>query len=357
MAMPKFSTCLSRYLPLLVAGFLSLALPGLALTQMGGPALVRVSVASVKDIASETLVPGTVVSRNDARLSAEVDGRLTGVADVGSVFARGEVVAEIEATALRLQMDELEAEVARAEARLRFLDSEEKRFEKLAQSNLAAITQLEQTQSDRDVARGDLQVAKARLEQTADRLARTRIRAPFDGVVVERLMTPGERAVEGSNVVRLVDQQNLEVVARAPLEYFSFVRPGQLLSIRAGNEPAQAAVRTVVAVGDENTHQFELRLDLVDSLFPVGQTLRVAVPTSDSREVLTVPRDALVLRPEGHSIFVVDANNQAQQITVTVGTGQGDDIEVAGGVSAGDRVVIRGNERLQPGQAVTILDS
>jgi len=357
MAMPKFSIRLNSHLAVLASGLLLATGPDIAVAQMGGPALVKVSVASVKDMASEILVPGTVVSRNDARLSAEVDGRLTSVADVGTVFASGEVVAEIESTALRLQMAELEAEVTRAEARLRFLDSEEKRFEKLAQSNLAAITQLEQTQSDRDVARGDLEVAKARLEQTADRLARTRIRAPFDGVVVERLMTTGERAVEGSNVVRLVDQQNLEVVARAPLEYFAFVRPGQSLSIRAGGDPAQAEVRTVVAVGDENTHQFELRLDLVDAHFPVGQTLRVAVPTSDKREVLTVPRDALVLRPEGHSVFVVDANNQAQQVTVTVGTGQGDDIEVLGGLSAGDRVVIRGNERLQPGQAVTILDS
>jgi len=349
--MSRFSQWIKIHLAGLALGSLLVSLSGLAAAQMGGPALVKVAVASVKDMASETLVPGTVISRSDARLSAEVDGRLTRVADVGTAVAQGDVVAEIEGTALRLQLAELEAEVVRAEARLRFLESEEKRFEKLAQSNLAAITQLEQTQSDRDVARGDLQVARAR-----DRLARTEIRAPFDGIVVERLMTPGERAVEGSNVVRLVDQQNLEVVARAPLEYFDFVRPGQLLTIRAGDQAALAEVRTVVAVGDENTHQFELRLDLVGSPYPVGQTLRVSVPTSDSREVLTVPRDALVLRPEGHSVFVVDADNQARQISVTVGTGQGDDIEVLGGVSAGDRVVVRGNERLQSGQAVNILD-
>jgi len=169
-------------------------------------------------------------------------------------------------------------------------------------------------------------------------------------------MTPGERALVGSNVVRLVDQQNLEVVARAPLEYISYVRPGDQLRLRAGNDEMLAQVRTVVAVGDENTHQFELRVDLVGSSLPVGQTLRVSVPTSDSREVLTVPRDALVLRPEGHSIFVVDPENRAQQVSVTVGTGQGEDVEVLGGVSAGDRVVIRGNERLQPGQAVTVMD-
>ncbi len=348
----KIRPLLSAWVVLLA----SLSVPATA--QMGGgPALVRVAMASVKDIASETLVPGTVISRNDARLSAEVDGRLTHVADVGTVFTRGEVVAEIEATALQLQKAELEAEVARAEARLRFLEREEKRFERLAESNLAAVTQLEQTQSDRDVARGDLQVAEARLRQTDDRLARTQIRAPFDGVVVERLMTPGERAVEGSNVVRLVDQKNLEVVARAPLEYFPFVQPDRLLNVSAGGRTVLAEVRTVVAVGDENTHQFELRLDLEGTPFPVGQTLRVAVPTSDRREVLTVPRDALVLRPEGHSIFVVDANSQARQISVTVGTGQGNDVEVQGAVEAGDRVVIRGNERLQPGQAVSIMDS
>jgi len=335
---------------------LLLLVPGWCWSQMGGPALVKVAVATTRDIAPVTMVPGTVVSRNDARLSAEVPGRLTLVADVGTMVVKGEPVAEIEDTTLQLQHNELRALVTRAEAKLRFLENEEKRFKELAESNLAAATQLEQTQSDRDVARGDLAVAQARLEQNEDLLARTRIVAPYDGTVVERLMTPGERVIEGSNVVRLVDQDNLEVIARAALEYFGFVERGQLLDLRAGSRQASGVVRTVVAVGDENTHQFELRLDLDGTPFPVGQTLRISIPTSDSREVLTVPRDALVLRPEGQSVFVVDANNQAQQVSVTVGVGQGEHIEILGAVSPGDQVVIRGNERLQPGQAVDVMD-
>ena len=75
------------------------------------------------------------------------------------------------------------------------------------------------------------------------------------------------------------------------------------------------------------------------------------------REVLTVPRDALVLRPEGQSIFIVDAENVAQKVPVTVGIGHGEHVEILGTVSPGDRVVIRGNERLQPGQPVSIPDS
>jgi RND family efflux transporter MFP subunit len=325
--------------------------------QMGGPALVKVAVASIKDIAPVTMVPGTVVSRDDARLSAEVEGRLTMVAEVGTVVATGDPVATVEDIALRLLNAELKAQVTRAEANLRFLEGEQKRYARLAESNLTAVTQLEQTRSDRDVARGDLEVAQARLEQNKHQLARTAIRAPFDGVVVERLMTPGERVMDGAAVVRLVDQQNLEVIARAPLDYFPFVQQGLLLDLRAGEQAALGRVRTVVAVGDENTHQFELRLDIEGQTFPVGQTLRVSIPTSGTRQVLTVPRDALVLRPEGQSVFVVDGNNQARQVSVTVGVGQGDDIEILGEVAPGDRVVIRGNERLQPGQAVDIMDS
>jgi len=352
MTMEKASKIIGISLLLLL-----LSMPGLSLAQMGGPALVRVAVAGVRDIAPVTMLPGTVISRNDARLSAEVPGRLMAVADVGTSVVRGEAVAEIEDTTLRLQRTELNALVTRAKAKLRFLENEEKRYTELEQSNLAAATQLEQTRSDRDVARGDLQVAQARLEQIEDQLARTKILAPYNGIVVERIMTPGERVVEGSNVVRLVDQQNLEIIARAPLEYYRFVKRGQLLDLRTNSQSAIGEVRTVVAVGDEQTHQFELRLDLEGNPFPVGQTIRVSIPTSESREVLTVPRDALVLRPEGQSVFIVDANNLAQQVQVTVGVGQGEYIEVIGDVSNGDRVVIRGNERLQPGQEVSIKDS
>lgn len=331
--------------------------PVLVWPQMGGPALVKVAIASIKDISPVTVVPGTVISRNDARLSAEVEGRLTFVADVGTRVKEDEPVAAIEDTALRLYNAELQAQVSRAQARLRFLEKEEQRFALLAKSNLAAATQLDQTISDRDVARGDLAVARARLDQNEDQLKRTKILAPFEGLVVERLMTPGERVEEGGNVVRLIDQDHLEVTARAPLEYFDFVKKGALLDLKSESRTALAMVRTVVAVGDKKTHQFEIRLDLEGFPFQVGQTLRVSIPTSNSREVLTVPRDALVLRPESQSVFIVDANGEAQQVQVTVGVGQGDHIEIIGAVSPGDKVVIRGNERLLPGQAVNIMDS
>lgn len=328
-----------------------------ALAQGGPPgANVRVGLASIQSIAPQTIVPGTVVSRSDARLAAEVTGRLIEVADVGTVVAKGDVVAKIEDTVILLRKQELLAEVERAQARLRYLESEEGRYVKLAKSNLAAATKLEETRSDRDVSRGDLQVANSRLAQVEDQLARTSIRVPFSGIVVERLMMPGERVDIGENVVRVVDQQHLEVIARAPLEYYAFVQPGQQLDIRTGNVVAKGVVRTVVAVGSENTHLFEIRLDIESNLFPVGQTLRVSVPTSNARDALVVPRDALVLRPGVISVFVVDNEQKAKQVIVTTGIGAGDNIEVSGDLSDGNTVIIRGNERLRPGQSVSIME-
>lgn len=329
-----------------------------AMAQHGEPApLVRVAQASVQKLAPLTIVPGTVVSRNDAKLAAEVTGRLLEIADVGTVAAKGDVVAQIEDTIVKLRRDEQRAEVERARARLKYLESEEKRYVQLADSNLAAAAKLEETRSDRDVSRSDLRVAQSRLAQIEDQLARTSIRAPFDGIVVERLMMPGERVDTGKNVLRMVDQQHLEVIARAPLEYYSYVQPGQDLELRTGTVVAKGTVRTVVAVGSENTHQFELRLDIESDRFPVGQTLRVSVPTTDARDALVVPRDALVLRSGGVSVFILDKDQKAKQIHVTTGIGAGEQIEVKGALKAGDNVIIRGNERLRPGQSVNIMES
>ena len=184
--MTRSRICLGVHLALLLA-----LVPGLIYAQAGErpPANVRVAEVKIQSMAPVTIVPGTVASRNDARLSAEVPGRLVNVADVGMTVSRGDVLAQIEDTVQVLRNIELEAEVKREQASLKFLENELKRFARLAESNLAAATQLEQTRSERDVALGDLQVAQSRLAQNQDQLARTRIRAPFDGVVVERLMT------------------------------------------------------------------------------------------------------------------------------------------------------------------------
>lgn len=329
---------------------------GEALAQPGGfPAEVRVDTARLETMSSTLLVPGTVVSREEARVAAEVAGKLLEVADVGTELRVGDPVARVDDGPLALRVREQAAEIEAREARLEFLRGEERRLERLAQQNNAAANSLDQTRSERRVAESNLAVSRARLAQLEDELARATVRAPFDGVVVERLARAGEHVSPGTEVARLVDPSRLEVIARAPLDYLGVQSLGQTVEMRTRERTVSGRVRVLVAVGDENTHLFETRIDLEGAAFPVGQTVRVELPASAPRDVLAVHRDALVLRSDGAAVFVVDDEGKASRRSVRTGLASGERIEVIGAVDAGDRVVVRGNERLRDGQQVTVL--
>jgi multidrug efflux pump subunit AcrA (membrane-fusion protein) len=88
--------------------------------------------------------------------------------------------------------------------------------------------------------------------------------------------------------------------------------------------------------------------------WPVGLNIKAAVANGVTEDVLAVPRDSLVLRREGISIFRINKDNMAEQISVTLGMGAGEFVEVKGDVNEGDLIVIRGAERLKNGQKVQI---
>lgn len=318
------------------------------------PAPVVVAEVELRSMVATAVMPGTVVSREDASISTEISGRLLSIADIGVQLKKGDVLAEIDNSRLKLQLAELKAQVNRAEARKVFLRAEEKRMTQLASKKLASATLLEQTRADRQAADSDLEVARVRLQQTEDDLERSHIRAPFPGTVVARLSNMGERLAVGDKVLRLVNSASLEIVTRVPLQYMAFSHPGDELLVVAGKHNISAPIRTLVAVGNERTHVFEMRLDLPSNTLPVGQTVRVRVPVAEQVQVLAVPRDALVLRGTGTSVWVIADGNSGRKIMVETGISEADWIEVKGGVQAGDQVIIRGAERLRSGQKVNI---
>lgn len=320
------------------------------------PAPVRVAEAKMRQFTPTVPIVGTVVSRQDANVAAEVAGRLDTVAEVGTELARGDTVAAIDDTQLRLQVREQKATVQREQARLDYLEREVERLRSLAARNALAENQLDQRISEKQVADSELEVARSRLAQLEDQLSRTRIAAPFTGVVTDRLAMPGERVEPGDPVVRLVSAEEREVVARGPLEYLPYVSPGDPIQVRRRDESLVGRVRSVVRAGDELSHLFEVRIDVPDSQWPVGQTVQVLLPTADTRNALAVPRDALVLRRDGTSVYVVDGDNIARQVIVQPGSADGPYVEIRGSVEPGDRVIIRGNERIQPDQPVKVLE-
>lgn len=341
----------------LLALLLTAAAASAAPEQKGPPpAPVQVETAVSTNLAPTASASGTVFSRNDAQLSAETAGRLTWVAEIGSRVGKDDVVARIDDTATRLQRDAAKAQVQRAEAQLKYLDRELVRLQSLAKENNAAISALEQTESQRDVARADLAAASASLAELQDRLDKARIRAPFDGIVTSREKNVGERLQVGEVVTRIVDPDSLEVITRAPLTSGTHVQTGDSIQLIAGDRLSTGKVRTVVPFGDARNHLIELRIEVPAGEWTVGESLRVAVPIASSESVIAVPRDALVLRREGVHVFRVDDNGKAEQVSVKPGAGSGELVAVTGNLEAGDKVIVRGAERLRSGQQVRILD-
>lgn len=332
-----------------------LLLPGLAAAQGAPPAIVRVAEARITNLAPSIQVPGTVVSRNDARISAEVSGRLTWIAEIGTQISAGSPVARIDDAELALQREEFRGVLASQETRRGFLEREAERLRRLAAENNAARNLLDQVETDLQAASSDIATARARLGQIELQLERTRVLAPFDGVVTERLRTPGEHTRPGDEVVRLVNPASLEVVARAPLPSLGFVGPGTELNISSEWNAGTGVISTLVPFGDSRSHMFELRLNIESTPWRIGENVRLAVPSAPPAEVLAVPSDALVLRREGATVFRIDENGVAEQVEVVPGLGAGGLVAVTGRLSAGDRVVVRGAERLRSGQPVTIV--
>ena len=320
------------------------------------PAAVVVDRARVTHLAPSVDVPGTVISLNDARLASELEAKLNWIADVGTEVSEGDTVARLEVITFRLYEMEAESRVAREMARVTFLQTEKERLEQLAENNLSAKSQLDRVISDLAVAESDVWIAKAQLGRAKVAMYVTQIRAPFGGIVTEKLRNIGERLNVADEVIRLVDPNSIEIVARAPLNTVNFIAAGDVLALHNDYRDGEGSVRTIVPFGNPQSHMFEVRLNVDAEIWTVGESVRVSMPTAAAKEVLTVPRDALVLRREGAFVYRIDAESKAEQVSVITGMGAGKLIEVIGDINAGDRVVTRGAERLNTGMAVDITE-
>ncbi len=316
------------------------------------PATVELAVAERQTIAPSQWVPGTVLSRQDARVASELAGRVLSATEVGTRVARGGELARLDDEALRLQARQDSAAVARIEAQLDFAERQVERLQALAGQSSIAATQLDQARSERDMQRADLARARATREDTERRIRAAVVRAPFAGIVAERLAQAGETVAAGGAIVRLVDVDAVEIEAQAPAIVARAVTVGGEVEVRDRDSQGHATVRAVVPVGDLNSRQFAVRLALDATRWPVGSAVEVALPLAAGQQQIAVPRDALILRSGASYVFRIDERNQAHRIDVTLGAAQGDWVAVSGAVEAGDRLVVRGAERLEEGQTV-----
>ena len=336
-------------------GLLALALMSVSAGAADPPPVpVVVTTARSENFGASISATGTVVSRNDARISSEVGGTLAWIAEPGTVVRRGESIARLDIARLSLELRDNEAALKRLDAQLALLATQRARLESLAGQSMVSQTQLDEAQSREQMAQQDVEQARVARDRAKLDLDRARVRAPFAGIVAERMQQSGEYVASGAPLLRLVNDRELEVVARAPLVSADSVVAGAKVRLVDGDRRATGTVRAVIPVGDERSRMVELRIALADGSLRVGAPVRVEIAPQNVKTVVTVPRDAVILRQGASYVMRVRADNTAERVAVNLGPGRDNQVQIDGTLRAGDRVIIRGGERLEPGQAVKV---
>ena len=336
----------------------------------------RAAAVGVQEVETQVLsetVPvfaEVTTSRNGA-----IAGRIAGNVERVNVLAgdrvqKGDVLVELSRELLSIRVAQSEAQIAEA---LAGTDTARARLDqaRIPLDRVAALRgtssfsqgRFDDLQADFFQARSQLAEAEAReisaqaqLAETQYQLDRTEIAAPFSGVILEVSTIAGAFIQAGTPVVRMLDTSAFEVAANVPARYVGFLNSGD--EVTANTETGAVidlTLRAVLPVENPSTRTrsvlFTTQDDMDDSLVAVGQSLTVNIPVGEARDVLSVPKDALVQARDGWTVYVA-AEGKAQPRTVTIGVPLGNRYEVLDGLQPGDLVVVRGNERLRPGQDI-----
>jgi RND family efflux transporter MFP subunit len=320
----------------------------------------NVTRAEVRRLESGPLISGSLQARRAATLRAEVGGALLEVkVEQGQPVKRGELLARIDDAALQDQLIAARSSARVAENALQVARSEEERNAKLAQEGIITQRDFERVKLAREQSEAQLSEAQARLALMQDQLSRTRISAPFDGVVSERQANAGDVVAPGSPLVTVVDPTSLRLEAAVPAENAGKLQVGTPVDFRVSGhgehafsgkiervnpvvDPATGQVRIYVAI--PNTEQA-----LLAGLFAQG---RVA---SESREALAVPVGAVDLRSVSPTVLRVK-DGKVEKVTVALGLRDevAHQVEVRSGLQAGDVVVLGSARELSEGTPVQL---
>ena len=327
-----------------------------ALAQFGGPTPVKA--VNVQEIMMSPIrkVPATVEAKFVATIKTESKGILRDLAEVGSTIQKGEIIAILKDSQVKLRLEELNGAVKSSEAKLEYLKSENFRLNDLVKKNLVSNSELEQNKSSFISASNDVIQSKARLKQFLDTVEKLEIKAPYEGVVMRHLSQPGQLLNASDNVIEFMQANNLEVIVNVPFKYKSQIKTNAVWQIESSDKKVyDATIKRFVPAATGQSHTIEVYLSLMNADLWSGEAINVLVPKQARKKVIAVPRDALVIRKNGTYVYTI-VENKSHKVDVITGMAQGELIEVKGLLSKDDLVIIRGNERIANKQDVEILN-
>lgn len=299
---------------------------------------------------------GSIAAWQEVVVGAEIGGQRLSrlLVDVGDTVRRGQLLAELGPGPLQAQLDASRAALREAQVMADDAARSAARALELRDSGLMSRQSIDQAVAARDAARARLAAARAQVEADAMRLGYARILAPDDGVVSARAAVEGALVQEGAELLRLQRQGRLEWRAEVPAADLARVAPGQVARIASGTGHLEGRVRQVAPQVDPQTRTGLVYVDL-----PAGDGVRAGQFARGelllgTREVLTLPESALLLRDGGSHVFLVEGDTVRQR-KVEPGARRGDRVEIRAGLAPGERVVESGVAFLADGVAVRVV--
>ncbi|MDD9654514.1 efflux RND transporter periplasmic adaptor subunit [Klebsiella pasteurii] len=300
---------------------------------------------------------GEIHTHDETALSFRTAGRmLTRAVDVGDRVNYGQLLATLEETSARNQLDSATAddESARATARVAALNVN--RMQKLIATGAIARSQLDSAQADWLVASARVKSSEAALRNARESLGWTRLTSPGEGVITAVSASPGQVVSAGETVVMLAAGQARDVV-------FDIPDPAKVEAQRAeefqvallsdAGVKAYAVLRDISPQADPQTRTWRVRATLKKppAAMALGASVTVRLPSSGSTGY-AIPASALSRCGDKPAVFVITPQMEAQLRVVVPASYTASSAIIASGLVPGDRVITAGVSKLRPGEKV-----
>ncbi len=277
----------------------------------------------------------------------------------GDPVKTGDLLVRFEIPSIHTDLATRRAELEQAQARMENAQASVTRLSTLVEHGVAAQKELEDARRELAEATAARGQAEGASQSAAVLESRTVVRARFPGIIAKRGHNPGDMVEASASdvILRVVDPARLQVVAALAIADVQRVEAGKAARILVpGSDDAEAGtVLTRPAAVDPDGVSASVRIAFkVRTRLPVGTPVRVEIVADEHRNVLAVPVDAILHEGDAAYVMVAGTDNKAHRRTIELGLTTPTLAEVTKGLNAGDSVIVRGQQGLPDGAAISV---
>ena len=321
--------------------------------------LVSVMAPRLQAVQSTVTFTGTIHARHDMPISPEGEsGRLTAVlVEAGDRVKRGQVLARLDQSVLRPQMNRLEASLEEAKAQAALSAAEYRRAQGVEAAGALSAEEIARRHATSVTDEARVKVAAAQLNEALARLGKTEMLAPADGIVLTRSAEVGQTASPGGEpLFRLARDGEMEMrgqVAERDLAALSVKQSAQIY-LTGIDEPFAGRVRLLGAIIDPQTRLGEIRISLApDAKIRPGAFARAEVTVGAAQRPI-LPQTAVLSDAQGTYVLVVNSENKAERRAVRVSSTVPEGLVISQGLTGNERVIATAGAFLRAGEQVQV---